>query len=43
MEGYGTYKWANGERYKGQFKEGKKHGYGINTWPSGDVYYGEWK
>jgi hypothetical protein len=29
MDGVGTYKWSDGRRYEGEYKEDKKHGYGI--------------
>lgn len=41
-EGYGIYKYDNGERYEGHFKNGKRNGYGIYTWPTGAAYGGEW-
>jgi hypothetical protein len=29
MEGYGTYTWADGSSYSGEFKNGLKHGQGT--------------
>jgi hypothetical protein len=41
--GQGTYTWANGVKYDGSWKEGRKHGYGCQTYPNGDKYDGGWK
>jgi hypothetical protein len=41
--GHGTYTWANGVKYEGSWKEGRKHGYGCQTYPNGDKYDGGWK
>ena len=40
---FGTYTFANGEKYVGEFKDDKKHGQGTHTWPDGKKYVGEWK
>lgn len=34
--------YANGDKYIGELKDGKKQGQGIYIWESGDVWYGEW-
>ena len=39
----GTYTWANGDKYVGEFKKDKRHGQGTNTWHSGNKYVGEWE
>ena len=39
----GSYIWANGIRYDGEFKDGKPHGKGATTYPNGDRYEGELK
>ena len=36
-------KLANGEKYVGDFKDGKRTGQGTLTWPSGDKYVGGFK
>ena len=41
--GQGTYTWADGNKYVGQFKNGKRHGQGIFTFVNGDKYVGEFK
>ena len=41
--GQGTYTFVSGEKYAGEFKDGKQHGQGINIWANGDKYVGEWK
>jgi hypothetical protein len=30
MHGKGTFKWADGRSYVGEYKDDKKHGYGIS-------------
>ena len=42
MEGIGTYYWADGRKYQGEYKEDKEHGYGICIWPDGSKYSGGW-
>lgn len=34
--------YANGDKYIGELKDGKKQGQGLYIWDSGDVWYGEW-
>ena len=43
MHGQGTYTWADGDVYKGEFKDEKKHGQGTFTWASGEVFSGTFK
>lgn len=38
----GLYIWKDGERYEGEWKDGKFHGKGIKTLPDGTVFDGEW-
>jgi hypothetical protein len=38
-----TYTWANGDKYVGEWKDGKKNGQGTYTWANGDKYVGEWR
>ena len=40
---YGTYTWASGSKYVGEYKDGKRHGQGTYTWPDGNKYVGEYK
>ena len=39
----GTYTYANGSKYVGEWKDGKKHGQGALTYVSGNKYVGEYK
>ena len=39
---YGKGEWE-GEKYVGEYKDGKMHGQGTYTWTSGDKYLGEFK
>ena len=39
----GTYIWPDGEKYVGEFKDGKRHGRGTNTFADGEKYVGEYK
>jgi len=41
-DGYGEYKWASGNIYKGMYKNDKRHGYGEMYWIDGSFYKGEW-
>ena len=47
--GYGTYTYANGSKYVGEWKDGKENGQGTytwvsgNTWLNGNKYVGEFK
>ena len=41
--GRGTFTWANGDRYVGEFKDDQAHGQGIFTFVNGDEYVGEFK
>ncbi len=43
MHGRGTYKWPNGKKYVGDYKNDKKEGKGTYSWPDGREYDGEWK
>lgn len=37
-----TYTYANGDIYKGDFKNGERHGIGSITYANGDTYEGGW-
>lgn len=39
-DGYGTFLWASGHKYQGEFAERKRHGYGVQVWPDGSKYEG---
>ena len=41
--GQGTYTWPDGDKYVGEFRNGKEHGKGTYTWPDGRKYVGEYK
>ncbi|MBL0146502.1 MAG: hypothetical protein IPP48_12935 [Chitinophagaceae bacterium] len=41
--GFGTYKWPNGETYTGDFKNAKRDGIGTYTNSKGEVFAGAWK
>ena len=40
---FGTYTFANGDKYVGEFKEDKIHGQGTYTYANGGKYIGEYK
>jgi len=42
MEGFGIETFANGDVYKGDFKNNCAHGKGVYTYSNGSVYDGEW-
>jgi hypothetical protein len=35
-------RYANGNKYEGDFKKGKAHGTGVYNWANGEIYDGEW-
>ncbi len=39
----GTYTFADGENYVGEWKDGKRNGQGTNTFADGENYVGEFK
>ena len=41
--GQGTFTYANGTKYAGEWKDGKPHGQGTGTFSNGDKYVGEHK
>ncbi len=41
--GEGTVIYSSGNKYQGNFKDGKKHGFGRFIWTSGSKYKGNWK
>ena len=38
--GEGVFKWPDGRKYIGYYKDDKKDGYGIFEWPDGQKYKG---
>ena len=43
FEALGTYTWADGDKYVGEWKDDKANGHGTCTWATGNQYVGEWK
>ncbi len=43
FNGYGKYQFANGNRYVGEFIDGKPHGNGILFCANGNKYLGSWQ
>jgi hypothetical protein len=43
FHGQGTYTWADGQKYVGEWKNGAINGQGTLTWADGSKYVGEWK
>jgi len=39
----GTFTFANGDKYVGEFRNGKRHGQGTNTLANGNKYVGEFR
>lgn len=39
----GTYTWANGDKYTGEWKNDKRHGFGTQVTSSGNVITGYWE
>jgi len=42
-EGFGKYTYLDGEKYEGEWKNGKRNGQGTFTYPDGSKYIGEWR
>ena len=42
MHGEGTFTWADGRQYQGEYVDDKKQGVGIFIWPDGRQYEGQW-
>ncbi len=42
MNGMGSYRWATGAIFKGQWKENNMHGCGKKWYPGGAIEEGEW-
>ena len=42
MHGKGTYTFASGASYEGEWADSKKHGKGTYTYADGNSYEGEW-
>ena len=40
---FGTYTYASGNQYVGEWKDNKQHGQGTLTYADGSKYVGEWK
>jgi hypothetical protein len=40
---FGTYTFASGDKYVGEWQDNKQHGQGTYTFASGAKYVGEWK
>ena len=43
VNGQGTYTFANGDKYVGEWKDDMINGQGTFTWADGNKYVGEWK
>jgi len=40
---FGTYTFADGDKYVGEFRDNKQHGQGTYTYANGGKYVGEWR
>ncbi len=43
LHGYGEMEYENGDKYDGEWKDGKHHGLGTMTYADGREYTGMWK
>lgn len=43
QNGFGHYRWSNGECYQGQWRDGQQSGLGTMFWPDGRSYIGQWE
>ena len=42
FHGMGEYAWANGDKFVGQWINGKRVGQGKYVWENGAIYEGDW-
>lgn len=42
QEGFGHFVWSSGEKYIGNWRNGKMNGHGVFYWTDGRKYIGEW-
>ncbi len=40
---FGTYEYPSGDKYLGQYRDGKRNGQGTFTFANGEKYLGQWK
>ena len=40
---FGSQEWTDGDKYEGQYKDGKANGQGTYTFPDGEKYVGQFK
>lgn len=43
INGYGHFEWPGGEKYLGNFVQGKMNGYGVFYWKNNNKFIGYWK
>jgi len=43
LQGRGTYEWADGRKYEGEWVKDEMHGSGVYTWPDKRKYVGEFQ
>lgn len=41
-QGFGVYRWSNGDEYRGEWRQGQPHGQGIYVSEDNSVYFGGW-
>lgn len=42
LNGLGSYTYADGSKYTGNYKDDKREGWGTYVWADGREYQGEW-
>ena len=43
MQGRGTFHYADGKVYVGDWLEDQREGFGVLSYPNGDKYEGQWR
>ena len=43
MHGFGTFLWTSGQRYDGEWKEGRRDGVGVKLYADGSTFDGFWR
>ena len=42
-DGQGAYTWPDGNKYVGEYRDGKRHGQGTYIWLNQEIYVGAWQ
>ncbi len=43
MHGFGTFLWTSGQRYDGEWNDGRREGVGVKLYSDGSTFDGFWR